>query len=806
MPKKPYNSPEPSRVSQERDFDDLSSRASLGDFDLRREIGRGGMGTVYEAWQRSLSRVVAIKVLGRHISSSATAVQRFQREAQAAAKLHHTHITPIFAQGMEHGVYYYAMELINGPSLHAIISAARDRHAEVEAMAVDSPTAIDPGETVALSRVREASAKTRPKDTTGWTLRESGGTDSTVILTPLMSLPDTAEHFATVATHIASIADALDYAHQQGVIHRDIKPHNLLLGTDGRMRITDFGLARVSEQVGVTMTGELVGSPLYMSPEQILQDRESIDHRTDIYSLGVTMYEWLTLRSPYPGETREQVISLIAHSEPLPMRAHNPAIPVALETVCLKAIERDRRKRYGTGGELRDDLRRFLSSQPIKARRAGRASRAGKFVARHQPATWAAVAAAVAIILTGALYSQRGEIKNATATVQLEKAAAQAARKDSDQMLEALNSIIGSGLVGTPVKLAEAGLEKVLAKSALTGDARGVTTNPVLPEPPAGTPQNIAHRATQDFYITTTTSTSPAPADDDFALLLAQARELRTTDPGMALARVDSYLVARHDDADALQLRAALYARLGQYARMVGDAEALIRLRQDDPAPYLWRAVGRFFLNDFDHSLEDLASAARSDSLLPWCRAFQALILLQTGKRSDAISCLDQAISSSPDLVVALLARSIAYGAIADMKEARARDDILKALADVNRVVDLEPANADALTVRGQYYAILGDFAAAIADFDRAMSAVGRTPALLVKWTMARLAQRNVQNPSSVTETLPNATPTLPTGDPTAVPSGQDVATERMQEWFSRYVWPRTPDGSGPEKPSLQPQ
>ena len=147
---------------------------------------------------------------------------------------------------------------------------------------------------------------------------------------------------------VAEVADALDYAHNEGVIHRDIKPSNLLLAPDGRLSVNDFGLARLLEQPGMTMTGEFVGTPLYMSPEQITAGRAPLDRRTDIYSLGATLYELLTLQPPFAAERRDQVIAQIMHKEPRPPRKVNRRVPVDLETICLKALEKDPDRRYQT--------------------------------------------------------------------------------------------------------------------------------------------------------------------------------------------------------------------------------------------------------------------------------------------------------------------------------------------------------------------------------------------------------------------------------------------------------------------------
>jgi hypothetical protein len=227
-----------------------------------------------------------------------------------------------------------------------------------------------------------------------------------------------------VARLTADVADALEYAHTHGVIHRDIKPANLLLAPEGRLSVNDFGLARVLEQPGVTMTGEFVGTPAYMSPEQIAAGRTPLDHRTDIYSLGATLYELLTLRPPFAGERRDQVLAQILHKEPAPPRKWNRRIPLDLQTICLKALEKDPDRRYRTAKAMADDLRRYLNRFAIEARRSGPVARLGKLVRRHKLATTAAIVILLLVsavgVATGLYYRAQGR------TTVVEKIAASA--------------------------------------------------------------------------------------------------------------------------------------------------------------------------------------------------------------------------------------------------------------------------------------------------------------------------------------------------------------------------------------------
>jgi tetratricopeptide (TPR) repeat protein len=328
----------------------------LGDFELVRELGRGGMGVVYEAVQTSLGRQVALKVLAGGLGLTPKAVDRFRREAAAAAKLHHTNIVPVYATGDQDGTHFYAMELIDGPSLDRV-----------------------------LKQLRQGAETTEPSSPGGQTVAyvEGPGPAAEAAGLSNSSLSSGAGYFDAVARMLAGVADALDYAHQQGVVHRDIKPANLLLSPDGRLSLNDFGLARMLEEPGMTMTGEFVGTPAYMSPEQITAGRAPLDHRTDIYSLGATLYELLTLRPPFTGERRDQVIAQIIHKEPRPPRAVNRKVPVDLETICLKAMDKDPDRRYQTAGDLADDLRRYVNRFAINAKRAGPLARTIKWVKRR---------------------------------------------------------------------------------------------------------------------------------------------------------------------------------------------------------------------------------------------------------------------------------------------------------------------------------------------------------------------------------------------------------------------------------------
>ena len=302
------------------------------------------MGIVYEAVQMSLGRRVALKVLQDRAALDPRRLRRFQVEAQAAASLRHPHIVPVFATGSEEGIAYYAMQYIEGRDLARIISESRrDNGSESSWLA-------------GLARSHHAS----PSST-----RASRSNRD-------------------VARLALQAATALDHAHSNDVLHRDIKPSNLLIDEKGQLWITDFGLARISGGLDLTQTGDAVGTPQYMSPEQALGRRAPLDGRTDVYSLGATLYELLTLSTPFPGDNRLELLRRITQEEPIPPRKINPRIPADLETIVLKAMAKVPADRYATAADLADDLSRFLDDRPIRARRPSVLNRGGKWMRRHR--------------------------------------------------------------------------------------------------------------------------------------------------------------------------------------------------------------------------------------------------------------------------------------------------------------------------------------------------------------------------------------------------------------------------------------
>jgi serine/threonine protein kinase/WD40 repeat protein/tetratricopeptide (TPR) repeat protein len=426
----------------------------LGDYRILREVGRGGMGVVYEAEQQALGRRVALKVLPPHALRDPNKLHRFEREARAAARLHHTNIVPVFGVGCHEGTHYYVMQFIQGLGLDEVLAELkRLRRAKGPtvvagtnpARAGDAPSAVEVAQALLTGQFQmdaeggivNADHAALPKNPSDPAQPLSSSGHSSFLLHPSsLSSESGRAYWQSVARIGVQTAEALAYAHGQGVLHRDIKPSNLLLDLRGTVWVADFGLAKAaSDGDDLTHTGDIIGTIRYMAPERF---RGRSDGRSDVYSLGLTLYELLALRPAFLETDRSKLIHQVTQAEPPPPRQLNPTVPRDLETIVLKAMAPEPAHRYQSAAELAEDLQRFVDDRPIRARRVSPAERFGRWC-RRNPAL-ASLTAALALLLTAVAFGATGTAFHFGRMAETEKGLrieAQDARQDAEQAKEA---------------------------------------------------------------------------------------------------------------------------------------------------------------------------------------------------------------------------------------------------------------------------------------------------------------------------------------------------------------------------------
>ena len=343
----------------------------LGSFRLVQCLGGGGMGVVYLAIQEPIGREVALKVIRPENLYFPGARERFQREAEAVARLQHPGIVPLFTVGEEKGVPYFAMEYVRGASLDQIRRRLIGR---------------DPATLTGEDMMRAIDPSLPSRTDAGGPGQQSSGFGRT---------------WVGACLRIALlVSEALAHAHARGVLHRDVKPSNIMLTSEGRVLLLDFGLAELAGATHLTRTGSQVGSLAYMSPEQLRSDLGAVDERSDVYSLGITLHELLALRPPFHEQNMGALQQQILAGVPESLRQHNRAVPRDVETVCKTAMECERSRRYATAAAFGDDLRRLIELRPIAAQRTGVALRTRRFAQRH-PAMAVALVLGILLVVGG---------------------------------------------------------------------------------------------------------------------------------------------------------------------------------------------------------------------------------------------------------------------------------------------------------------------------------------------------------------------------------------------------------------------
>jgi eukaryotic-like serine/threonine-protein kinase len=374
----------------------------FGEFRIVREIGRGGMGVVYEAVQESLQRTVALKSLLHRIESHGDGHRRFEREARAIARLHHSHIVDVFGNGEHDGVPFFAMRFIDGEGLDKIITDCREpSEAPREFSTVPGRSKPGTSKAGAVSTTEQPVANRSTSGTAGINDAEIDNAD---IASRKFRLPlKLADRERTAAMIGCQIASALHYAHESGIVHRDIKPSNILIDADGNPWMTDFGLARLSEteiEASLTIEGSILGTLRYLPPESLQQ---TTDERGDQYSLGLTLYEMLALRPAFDRTDKAGLLHDLEHAARPALDDLQPDVSRDLVTIIHKAIDREPSARYASVGELGDDLQQFLNDEPIRARRISKLEQLSRWSRRNRglAASLATVAVLLLVVAVG---------------------------------------------------------------------------------------------------------------------------------------------------------------------------------------------------------------------------------------------------------------------------------------------------------------------------------------------------------------------------------------------------------------------
>jgi tetratricopeptide (TPR) repeat protein len=649
----------------------LEPGAAVGEFRIVREVGRGGMGVVYEAVQTTLQRRVALKVLGPGATLSPHAPERFALEAETAGRLHHSNIVPIHAVGEHEGMLYFAMQYISGRSLAWHLGAWRG-------------------------------------DGVG----------------------DRAGHHRRVAGWGRQVAEALEHAHSHGAIHRDIKPANLLLDDDDRVWLTDFGLAREDARATITVSGDVVGTARYMSPEQARGGR--LDGRSDIYSLGATLYELLALSPAIDGDSRELVLNRLTTGAPRPLRQADAAIPRDLERVIAKCLAREPEGRYQRAGELAEDLRRYLHGEPILARRTPLRVRATRLVRRHRlrlAGVVALLALVAAVLVIGRAYrleQGRHALGAAQAALLLEHDSAGASRlldRAERWGIRSAEVHLYRGLIplfsaqpqraisplAEALHLDPANTEAQLAMAyALynTGDeVGGRRFEAAVPEDAITTPLGWLLRG----HTLGISETADSVAAYDRALAVrpdftpaiearAQARGQRLLvegdrdQLGPMLDDFEAWVRFWPASSRSYAARGAGFTRAAAYAatqpdlaeqapvwleRARADYDRALELEAANPAEVLVRRGShRRYVGDFEGSAADFARAIELDraangGLHPGYAHHQALALHAMGRTEEALAAVEPACEELPSFVPLALQRAMLLAEAGRMGEAR---------------------------------------------------------------------------------------------------------------------------------------
>ncbi|MFH1228661.1 MAG: tetratricopeptide repeat protein [Planctomycetota bacterium] len=673
---------------------------TFGKYILERKLGQGGMGAVYLALDPALNRKVALKII---TSNDAELLERFQREAQAVAKLKHPNIVQVYEAGAAGKQHYFTMDYIEGISLEQAISSAK-----------------------------------RP-------------------------------NIQNIARIVLQVASALHYAHGQHIIHRDIKPANIMITKQGQAYITDFGLAKQLTGLdrSLTMSGTAIGTPNYMSPEQAQGKKDEVDPRSDIFSLGATMYHCLTGRMPFAGNEIYEVISKVINVDPPAPSTIVRIIPKDLETICLKCLNKDKAKRYQTAGELARDLKRYLEGEEIAARRTGLISKLRIKAARNKAASLSIIGAAIILIIVVisllisssnkrhliAQYRQEAEQLFRDSQYDKTKAACNKllalAPQDEDiqSLLKRCEKIIKAQ--DTKKQQEDEQAKEAAAKAQKTVDIRAQAKSILDRAGGAPAPDQKIEFAQEALKIDPTygdawqvigyaykEKANHAGSFDEYQKLTDKAFEyfskaIKTT-PTLAYSYYERAVINvinynRPEEAMTdfeMVLKYDPNSYIGWFAKgniaqsqnkndeAIDNYTKAIELYPENTWAYNNRAIAYKNKGELDKAIADCSEAIRIDPKYADAYTSRGLAYKNKGALDRAIKDYDEAIRLNPKSARAYMNRGIAY---------KNKGELDKALADYNEAIRIDPKDAIIYTNRGNVYDLKGELDKAIADYNEAI-------------------------------------------------------------------------------------
>ncbi len=679
----------------------------LGRFLLLAELGRGGMGAVYRAWDEKLERVVALKTVLE--AADEGAIKRFHREAQAVARLKHASIVSVHDVGEDGGKHWLAMDLVEGKTLKR--------------------------------RLRPGDGETK------------------IPLTKALEA-------------VRDVARAVQYAHESGVLHRDLKPENIMIDDAGRALVLDFGLAKLREgAASITKTGSALGTPAYMPPEQAAgTELGEADERSDVYSLGGTLYFVLTGRPPFEGESEVNVITALLTKDPAPPRASNPRIARDLETICLKALEKDR-GRYATAGDLARDLDRYLAGEPIEARPIGGLERGRRWVLRNRAVAATLVLGALVGAGGTAILAGHGRRPTEDPSRTVEEALAAFEREttprpgEDKELLAVLTRVREPGPIAAVARAVDAlALEESAAVREVVLAVAPPSTDPATTGAPPGLEAELERwlaspRATRGAALEQALGRLAAREKRPWRDALASAEEGALGSRKLALlpdacealgdagvgskevvAALAHYLAVEQDEGRAAAAGVAL-ARLSRLGvPEVAEAASLVVAARDrfgldgvftqrvrgelgagadaraEAATTVEELVRRAMLRqqsgDLGGAAADCERALALDARSAPALAARAWVKVSKGDLDGAIADASRAIELDPGHIAAWKCRAVSRDA---------KRDFAGAIADASKALELDPRDSFAWNCRGWTKYETNDLDGSILDFSRAL-------------------------------------------------------------------------------------